>query len=172
MLWRGGAAVKLVQGERKVVGVLVTPPGVPYQFDHRTYTYHAMFAPTLDHDEDSGTPEPPSPTMLVHPMHALRNLLAPGEPLLLDHGALAQAEFRKPDKDLKVRLNLPNTLKPEPGRLYVTCHYFNKTFGRPDPEALPSVTLAVDPWDLTLISEFKGPQEDVLLFLQPQAAAV
>jgi len=172
MLWRRGTAVKLVQGDKTVVGVLVTPPGIPYQFDHRTYTYHAMFAPTLDYDEDAGDPVPPPSSVLVHPMHALRNLLAPGEPLLLDHGALAQDEFRKPGKFLKVRLNLPNTLRPEHGRLYVTCHYFNKTFGRPDPEALPSTTLAVDPWDLTLLSEFKGQQDDVLLFLQPKAAAV
>lgn len=74
----------------------------------------------------------------------------------MDHGALAQEEFRKPGKYLKVRLNLPNTLKPEEGRLYVTCHYHSKAFGRPEAETLPSVTMAVDPWDLTLPSEFQG----------------
>ena len=167
MLWRRGVAVRLVQGGRTVVGVLITPGGVPCQFHHPTSTYEAMFAPAVYRDEDEE--EAPASSVRVHFAHALKNLLPPGEPLLLDHGALAQEEFRKPGKYLKVRLNLPNTLKPEEGRLYVTCHYHSKAFGRPEAETLPSVTMAVDPWDLTLPSEFQGDAGDILCFLQPVA---
>jgi len=66
---------------------------------------------------------------------------------------------------------VPNTLEPEDGRVYVTCHYSDRPFGRPDVASLPSVTMTVDPWDLTLPSEYKGPAQSVLEFLQPNAPA-
>jgi len=178
MIWRSGACVQVRVGARVVVGVLITPSGCDTQFDHTTASYEVLVRPPpsgsdgeeSDHpSQPQTTPSSPrrSPTLRIYFMSVLENLIAPGEILYLRHGSLANPEFKKPGKYLQVRLNVPNTLSPEAGRVYVTCHYYARTFGRPETIHLPSITMNVAPWDLILPASFRGRPEDVLEYLQP-----
>jgi len=175
-IWRAGACVRVQEASGAAsVGVLVRAEGADTLLHKATCSYAALVRRPPD-EEQSQHPsqpptQPPAPSTVHLPLvQAISALLPVGEPLYLNHACIDKAEFRKVGKLLKVRLNVPNTLEPEDGRVYVTCHYSDRPFGRPDVASLPSVTMTVDPWDLTLPSEYKGPAGSVLEFLQPNAA--
>ena len=176
VLWRAGACVQVqLTDTTRGVGVLVRPDGANTRLHVESCSYVALVRRPPDEDQSQHPSQLPSQPELPSTVHlplltAISSLIPVGEPLYLNHACIDKPEFRKPGKVLKVRLNVPNTLEAEEGRVYVTCHYSDRAYGRPDVASLPSVTMTVDPWDLTLPSEFRGAPESVLEFLQPKPA--
>ncbi len=177
VIWRAGACVLIqLTPTTKAVGVLIRPEGCGTQLHTSSCSYVALVQRPPDEDQSQHASQPPSQPLLQPTVHlplvkAISSLIPVGELLYLNHACMDKPEYKKVGKLLKVRLNVPNTLEPEPGRVYVTCHFSERAFGRSDVSSLPCVTMTVDPWDLTLPSEYKGPASSVLDFLQPKALA-
>jgi hypothetical protein len=98
----------------------------------------------------------------------LRHALVPvGEVLYLEMSVIEDDRFRAQGgtsgtKVLYTRLSVPNVRVPEEGKLYVAALYqpINNRGRRENYSS--SITFAVNPWDVQLVSEYKGDTRDIV----------
>jgi hypothetical protein len=70
-----------------------------------------------------------------------------------------------PGKVLYTRLSVPHIKKPEIGKLYVMCLYQARGARNKSSRSTSAITLAVNPWDVQLVSEFKGRPSSIVKLL-------
>jgi hypothetical protein len=93
------------------------------------------------------------------------SLLPVGEILYLNMQVLEDAKFRemgRAGKLLYTRLDIPHVRVPEVGKLYVTCLHQPRGSNRRMSRSASAITLAVNPWDVQLASEYTGDPSNVI----------
>ena len=156
---RGGACVVVAIEEEdgkieKKLGVLIPFPELNSQWNHNDGNYQALVR------EDNSI-------VKVFFKDLMDCIVAVGTVLYLDMKVIQDERFNHPGrrgKFLQTRLNVPNEIIPQPGKIYVTGLYRrNKT--RTQAASSSSVTFAVNPWDVIPKNLFEGDQESVVKFL-------
>lgn len=160
LIERAGAAVKITgihldsQTATTTIGCLVPPAENDGRlFDANGLTYHAL----LNRD---------MMTARVFFVEILAESLLPiGEILYLHMEVLEEARFRemgRAGKVLYTRLDIPHVRNPEIGKLYVTCLYQPRGSNRRSSKSASAITLAVNPWDVQLASQYTGDPSNVI----------
>ncbi len=158
LITRMGAAVlvDVPEEDKKTIGCLIPQEeSTKNMFNAESFTYQALINAEMD-------------VVNVFFLDVLKEgLIAVGEVLYLDMDVLDDPNLRVqgPGKLLYTRLTVPNIRFPEIGKLYVS--FLRKPKGnRGSGHALESMlTLAVNPWDVQLASEYDGVQSNILKFL-------
>lgn len=163
LIERAGAAVVIVETnpetneETRQIGCLVPPQENEGRLlDPGDLTYHALLTADMR-------------TARVFFMDILSDCLLPvGEVLYLDMAVLEDARFREMGRGGKVlytRLDIPHVRVPELGKLYVTCLHQPRGTNRRTARSATAITLAVNPWDVQLASEYSGDPANVVKHL-------
>ncbi len=145
------------QEVRRQIACLVPPEDNDGRLlDETELAYHALISSDMR-------------TARVFFSEILTECLVPiGEILYLDMQVLDDPQFRAQGAGGKVlftRLDVPHIRLPEVGKLYVTCLYQPKGGrGRVAKSASP-ITLAVNPWNVQLASDYQGSQASVVKHL-------
>ena len=96
-------------------------------------------------------------------------LLRIGEIMYLDMQVLEEERFRSQGGDGKLlytRLSVPHLRATEIGKLYVTCLYQPRASRGKSSRSMSAITLAVNPWDVQLASEYKGSPNSIVKHLR------
>lgn len=154
LITRAGAAVVMEQEDpvtkekSKTIGCLIPhSPNSEDLLDPVTCKYHALCSPENDVAE------------LFFSDVLNQGLIAIGEIMYLDMAVIQDERFRSQGgrgKLLYTRLSIPHTKNPEVGKLYVTCLHQARGARAKSARSSIAVTLAVNPWDVQLASEYKG----------------
>lgn len=156
MVERGGACiiVDIGGGEGEMLGCLIKYPDLDTQLNFVTGKYQALVK------EDNSIAQ-------VFFKDVMDCIVPVGTVMYLDMGVIQDERFAHPlrkGKYLHTRLNVPNIMEPEQGKVYVTGMYKrNKT--RTQLASSSSVTFAVNPWDITPQALFKGDTESIVKYL-------
>lgn len=153
LIRRHGAAVQLEDGS---LGCLIPPENSEDLLDSNGCVYYALVNAEM---------EVRTLSFLV----VLRSALLPvGEILYLDMSVIEQEHYRSQGaggKVLYTRLNVPDVRDPVPGKLYVTCLNQPKTAKGRSLRSATCITLAVNPWDVQLASQYTGPPTSIVKHL-------
>jgi hypothetical protein len=142
---------------KKTLGCLITnmDPGVNGLFNPVNCTYRALIGANMETTE-------------IFFYKLLRHALVPvGEVLYMDMSVIEDDRFRaqggsNAGKFLYTRLSVPNVRIPEEGKLYVAALYqpVNNRGRRENYSS--SITFAVNPWDVQLVSEYAGEPRNIV----------
>ena len=160
LIERAGAAVAIVethpetQTKTTTIACLVPPAENDGRLlDVCDLTYHALLSADML-------------TARVFFVDILTDSLLPvGEILYLNMQVLDDAKFRemgRAGKLLYTRLDIPHVRVPEVGKLYVTCLHQPRGSTRRSSRGASAITLAVNPWDVQLASEYEGDPANVI----------
>ncbi len=160
LIERAGAAVAIVethpetQTKTTTIACLVPPAENDGRLlDVCDLTYHALLSADML-------------TARVFFVDILTDSLLPvGEILYLNMQVLDDAKFRemgRAGKLLYTRLDIPHVRVPEVGKLYVTCLHQPRGSSRRSSKGATAITLAVNPWDVQLASEYTGDPSNVI----------
>ena len=164
LIRRAGAAVVIEQEDpetketsKKIACLIPHSQDTEDLLEPTTCKYHALCSPSNDVAE------------LFFRDVLSESLLKIGEVLYLDMQVLQDERFRSQGLGRKVlytRLSVPHTRTTEVGKLYVTCLHQPRASGNKSSRSSMAITLAVNPWDVQLASEYKGNPSNIVKHLR------
>jgi len=143
MVWRSGAAVRLRNQSGDCVGCLIEHETYKSNFNPESCSYEALWGREGE-------------CIILNVLRTYENLIPVGTQLFLllnsANGSRLKASLTTADQNkplLAVRLNVPTSLKPVEGKLYITC-IKKSMLARSDTADMTSLSMAVDPWEVVL----------------------